>query len=119
MNRQAVLSGKPMIECAVYEWEVHITTIRPRETACLACLYPTQPSHWRREFPILGAVAGIAGTLAAAEAVKVLAGFDGTLSGTLLHMDVRSMQSRRLTLRREPTCPVCGVPHPQGAGGGG
>jgi len=110
MNRQAVRMGKPMIECAVYEWDVHLTTILPGKTACLACLYPTEPAHWRRQFPVVGAVAGIAGTLAAAEAIKILTGLGNTSSGMLLNLDVGTMRFRRLKTHRDPACAVCGKP---------
>lgn len=40
MNREAVRQRKPMVECAMYELEAHLTTILPGQTPCLACLYP-------------------------------------------------------------------------------
>lgn len=110
MNREAVRLGKPMVECAMYEWEAHLTLILPGQTACLACLYPQDPSHWRRQFPVIGAVAGTVGALAAAEAIKTITGIGDTLAGTLLVMDLRAMQFRRLRTHRNPTCAVCGGP---------
>ncbi len=40
MNREAVRQNKPMVECAMYELEAHLTTIQPGKTPCLACLFP-------------------------------------------------------------------------------
>jgi len=61
LNREAVRQRKPMVECAMHELEGHVTTILPGRTPCLACLYPGVPPDWRREFPVLGAVAGTIG----------------------------------------------------------
>ena len=47
LNREAVRQGRPMVECAVYELEAHLTTVLPGETPCLRCLYPEASSTWR------------------------------------------------------------------------
>lgn len=108
MNREAVRLGRPMVECAMYEWEAHLTTFIPRQTPCLACIYPENPAHWERQFPVFGAVSGTVGALAAAEAIKVLAAVGEPLAGTMLTMDLGTMRFRHLALRRDPACPVCG-----------
>lgn len=107
MNREAVRLGVPMVECAMYEWEAHLTTFIPGHTPCLACLYPENPAHWHRRFPVIGAVAGSVGAMAATEAIKLLSGIGDTLAGTLLTMDLRTMRFRRLAVRRDPGCAVC------------
>jgi molybdopterin-synthase adenylyltransferase len=108
MNRAAVAQGKPMVECAMFDMEAHITTFVPGRTPCLACLYPEDPAHWRRQFPVFGAVAGTVGCLAAVEAIKLIAGLGEPLLGRLLTLDLRSMAWRSLNLHREPSCPICG-----------
>ena len=107
MNRQAVYQRKPLVECAMYDLEGSLTTIVPGSTPCLACLTPTAPSTWRREFPVFGAVSGAVGCMAAMEAIKVLAGFGEPLLGTLLTIDLRTMQFRRRSILRNPDCRVC------------
>ena len=108
MNEQAVLQGKPMIECAMYDLEASLTTIVPGQTACLACLTPSPPPSWRREFPVFGAVSGTVGCMAAMEAIKVIAGFGQPLLGTLLTMDLRNMHFKRRSIHRNPECSICG-----------
>jgi molybdopterin/thiamine biosynthesis adenylyltransferase len=108
MNRAAVQARKPMVECAVYELEGYVTTFIPGRTGCLRCLSPEPPASWQRRFPILGAVAGTAGCLAAAEAIKVLTGLGQPLTGELLAFDLRGMTFRRLQVRRDPGCLECG-----------
>lgn len=108
MNRAAVKHNKPMVEGAMYELEAHCTTFLPGDSACLSCLYPEKPAHWRRQFPVFGAVAGTVGCLAAMEAIKVLTGLGQPLVGRMLTMDLRTMKFRTVNLYRDPQCPVCG-----------
>jgi molybdopterin/thiamine biosynthesis adenylyltransferase len=107
MNRAAVQQHKPLIECAMYDLDASLTTIRPGETPCLACLIPESPPAWKREFPVFGAVSGTIGCLAAMEAIKVLAGFGQTLSGTMLTCDLRTMAFARRSIQRRKDCSVC------------
>jgi molybdopterin/thiamine biosynthesis adenylyltransferase len=109
LNRAAVRLGKPMIECAVYELEAHLTTFLPGQTGCLRCLYPEPSIHWQRQFPVFGAVSGTVGSLAAMEAIKVLAGFGKPLTGELLTFDLRDMTFRKYRIARDPQCPDCGT----------
>jgi molybdopterin/thiamine biosynthesis adenylyltransferase len=108
LNREAVRQHKPLVECAMYELEVQLTTILPGRTPCLACLYPEEPPAWKREFPVFGAVAGVAGCLGAMEAIKVLAGLGDPLYGKLLTCDLRDMSFRKVSLCRNSDCLVCG-----------
>jgi molybdopterin/thiamine biosynthesis adenylyltransferase len=109
LNRQGVSQQKPMVDCAMYDLEAQITTIQPGVTPCLRCLYPEEPSTWKREFPVFGAVAGTIGCLAAMEAIKVLAGFGEPLHGRLLRLDLRDMTCQTFKVQRNPKCSVCGV----------
>ena len=109
MNRAAVQQRKPLIECAMYDLEAQITTILPGVTPCLACRYPSQPEAWKREFPVFGAVAGMIGSLGALEAIKVISGLGKPLAAELLTCDLRQMTFRKIKLKRNPDCSVCGA----------
>lgn len=109
MNREAVRLRKPMIEGAVYELEAHLTTIVPASTPCLRCLHPGMSPAWTRKFPVFGAVSGAIGCLAAMEAIKLIAGFGRPLRNELLVCDLRNMTFRKVRIRRDPSCPVCGA----------
>jgi molybdopterin/thiamine biosynthesis adenylyltransferase len=109
MNREAVRQGKPLVECAVFEMEAQITSIVPGRTPCLECLCREAPAHWKRQFPVFGAVSGMAGCLGAMEVIKVLTGLGEPLFGRLLVCDLRSMSFRTLKVKRDPQCTVCGT----------
>ena len=108
MNREAVRQGKPLIECAMFELEAHITSFKPGVTGCLQCLYPEKPDYWQRRFPVFGAVAGMVGCLGAMEAIKIIAGLGEPLYGRLLTCDLKSMKFNQVRLRPRLDCPVCG-----------
>jgi molybdopterin/thiamine biosynthesis adenylyltransferase len=110
MNRAAVSQGKPLVDCAMYELQAQLTTVIPGRTPCLACLYPAEPPHWKREFPVFGAVAGAVGCLGAMETIKVLSGLGEPLLGHMLLCDLGDMTFRKVALKRRPDCPVCGEP---------
>ncbi|WCJ59192.1 HesA/MoeB/ThiF family protein [Fontisphaera persica] len=108
MNREAVRQRKPMVECAMYDLTAHVTTILPGQTACLACLCPEKPPDWKREFPVVGAVSGLAGCLGAMEVCKLITGVGEPLRNRLLQCDLRTMAFKTLRTRRAPQCAVCG-----------
>jgi len=107
LNRAAVFYKKALIECAMYEFEGHLTTIIPGQTACLNCLYSEFPDYWKRQFPVFGAVAGCMGCLGAVEVIKYICGIESNLRDKLLVADLKKMTFRRLRSQRLPSCPVC------------
>jgi len=107
LNRATVEQGKPMVDSAMYELEAQLTTFLPGRGPCLACLYPGDPPGWRRQFPVLGAVSTMVGSLAAMEAIKVLTGLGEPLLGRLLVADLRDMSFRTVRLQRNLHCLVC------------
>lgn len=109
MNRAALRHQKPLIEAGMYDYDAQVTTILPGRTPCLACLWPNDPPHWKREFPVLGAVSGTVGALAAVEVIKLVTGVGEPLTGRLLTMNLRSMLFRTLSVDRDPNCRVCGT----------
>ncbi len=108
LNRACIAAGKPLVEVAMYAMEFTLTTILPGVTPCLECIFPEIPTWWRRRFPVFGAVAGIAGCIAAMEAIKVIGGFGEPLAGVLLRGDMGTQQFRRFTVGRQQNCPACG-----------
>jgi molybdopterin/thiamine biosynthesis adenylyltransferase len=109
LNRASVRFRKPMIEAAMNGLEFHLTVFVPGVTPCLECLYPELPTEWSgTTFPVLGAVSGALGCLAAIETIKVLTGLGQPLTNTLLVGDTEDHEYRKYKLRRDPRCPICG-----------
>jgi len=108
MNAAACAHSKPLVECAMFDLDAQLTTIIPGQTPCLRCLYPENPQHWKREFPVFGAVSGMIASTAAVEVIKLITGIGSPLTNSLLTCDLRTMDFRKLPLRKNPACPVCG-----------
>ena len=108
MNQAAIAQQKPIVECAMYDLEAHIYTVLPGKSACVRCLYPSNPPAWKREFPVFGAVSGMVACLGAMEAIKLIAGFGEPLLNRMLVADLRSMKFRELALKRREDCQLCG-----------
>jgi molybdopterin/thiamine biosynthesis adenylyltransferase len=107
LNREAVRQRKPLVDCAMYDLEGRLLTVLPGQSPCLACLYPEPPANWNRRFPVFSAVASTVGSLAAMEAIKLIAGFGQPLAGKLLTFDLRDMSFRTLAIARRADCAVC------------
>jgi len=107
MNRACVEQNKPLVDAAMFSMEGRVTTIIPGQTPCLSCIYPEFPEAWRREFPVFGAVSALVGNIAVCEGIKVLAGFGTTLAGIMLQYDARTMEFRRLKLKKNDSCLTC------------
>ena len=108
MNRQAVLQNKPLVECAMYELEAHITIVIPGKSPCLQCIWPENPPTWKRQFPVFGAVSGTVACMGAMEAIKLIGGIGDPLSGRLVRMDLRDMEFQTMKVSRRPECEICG-----------
>ena len=108
LNRAAVNTGKPFFHGAVYGYEGRAMTIIPGKSACLYCLYhgATPPVD---EIPVLGATAGVTGSIQASEVVKYLTGSGDLLLGRLLCYDGFSMKFMELHVKRDASCEHCGT----------
>ena len=108
MNRECVAQGKPLIDCAMFNLEGQVIPIVPGETACLACLYPEVPPHWKRRFPVIGAVSALIANIGAMEGIKLIAGLSGVNLHRLIYFDTAAMKLRKVAIVRNPDCKVCG-----------
>ena len=79
---------------------------------CYRCLFrePPPPDMVPRceTAGILGAIAGVIGTLQATEVLKELLGLGESLSGQLLSYDALRTGFHKVKLPRDPECPTCG-----------
>ena len=107
MNRECVRQGKPLVDAAMYGLEGQVIPIVPGKTPCLACLYPEIPPHWKRRFPVIGAVSALAANIAAMEGIKLLAGFGQPALNHLIFFDTASMKFQQIQIQRDPDCNVC------------
>jgi len=112
LNEVALEKGFPLVHGAVEGFSGQITTIVPGETPCLACLFPHPPPEG--ETPVIGATAGMIGSLQAMEVIKYLTGSGRLLAGRLLIWDGLTGRSDYLTVSPRADCIVCHKNHTVG-----
>ena len=113
INDFAVKSEVPWIYAAGVSSYGLTMTIRPGQTACLACLLETtEPIRALEEtcdtVGVLGPIVNLIASWQVAEALKILAGRTEALHGRLLSCDVWSGRSQSVRVARNPECRACG-----------
>jgi adenylyltransferase/sulfurtransferase len=105
LNRLSLEKKIPMLHSGVTEFYCQLTLLNPGETACLGCFIPEDaPSSGKG---IIGAMAGIAGSIEAMEAIKFLTGIGESLAGRLLFIDMRNLSFNTMTIKKNPACKIC------------
>jgi len=114
LNDLAVRTGTPYSHAGIAGFVGQTTTVLPGRSACYRCLFPEPPPADEvascQESGIVGAVAGVLGSLQAAEAVRYLTTGSAPLAGHLLTYDGLRQQFRKIVLARNPRCALCGAP---------
>ena len=115
VNRTAVALGIPLLSGAIGAWEGQIALFDPsRGGPCYHCLFPNDPPEGSTpacsEAGVLGALAGVVGSMMAVEAVKHVAKAGETLSGRLMLYDALYGEARVIKISRQANCEVCGGP---------
>ena len=105
LNEASKKLNIPLLHGAVTGFSGQITLVVPDETPCLSCIFPkVGPSS---SAPILGAAAGVVGSMQALEALRFLTG-KPTLAGKLLLYDGVSNSVDIFSVKKSSRCPVCG-----------
>jgi molybdopterin/thiamine biosynthesis adenylyltransferase len=113
------LAKRPLVTAALGVFDATLTTIRAHEKAAhgkpnptYRCLFPAAPPAGTiptcEEAGILGALAGVAGSLAALEVIRAIVGFGEGLVGRLLMIDARGMRFEMLGYAWDPENPLSG-----------
>jgi len=115
-----VLAKRTLVTAALGRFDATVTTIRAHERApdgtpnpTYRCLFPEPPPAGMvptcAEAGILGAMAGVAGSLVALEAIRAIVGFGEGLVGRLLMIDTKSMRFETLSYAWDPDNPLTGT----------
>ena len=117
INDTCVKLQKTLVSAALGPYEAQIATFKPHAgqgLPCYRCFMPDEPGedHQRTcsDSGILGAVAGVGGTLQALEILKEITGVGDGLAGKMLMFDALSYRTRLINLPQDPHCKTCGGP---------
>jgi molybdopterin/thiamine biosynthesis adenylyltransferase len=108
VNDACLRHGKPLISGALGRWtgQVGVFSGRP----CYRCLVPEIPpdAETCAAVGVVGALAGVIGSIMALEAVKLIVGAGEPLTGRLLIYDGLAGETRTVKVGADPECPACG-----------
>lgn len=115
INDACVLEGKPFSHGGILRFNGQAMTVLPGQSACYRCVFHAPPPRGSvptcSQAGVLGAVAGMLGTIQAVEALKFITGVGSLLTNTLLSFDAKTLDFRKIHFKRSARCPVCGE-HP-------
>jgi adenylyltransferase/sulfurtransferase len=116
VNDAAFLAGKTLVSGAILRYDAQLSTFKAHlggENPCYRCLFPAPPPPGMvpncAEAGVLGALCGMVGSLQAAEVIKELLGAEHSLSGSLLIVDGLRTEFRKVKIRPDPACALCGA----------
>ena len=115
LNDACFLMQKPLVAAALGRFEGQLSTYRAYESEkpCYRCIFPAPPPAGSMpncaEVGTLGLVAGVMGTLQGIEVVKELLGIGESMTGHLLIYDALDTMFRKIRVRRDPQCRLCGA----------
>ena len=114
VNDASFFARKVLVSAAVSQFDGQLATYKAFAGAypCYRCLYAAPPPPDAApncsEAGILGAAAGVMGTLQALEVMKEILGIGTTMAGRLLIYDALATQVRTVRVPRDPACALCG-----------
>ncbi len=108
LNHYCVNKGLPLVHGGLEGWNGQLTFLHSPRTACLACFFDGKEKR-QMTVPVMGAVAGILGSMLALEVIKYLSGQKGLLLNRMLFFDGLQMKFTELRINRRPDCPVCSL----------
>jgi adenylyltransferase/sulfurtransferase len=117
VNDTCCTMGVPLVEGGVLAFDGLVLAIKPGESACYRCAFPVEPAPGSvptcREAGVLGAMAGIVGSIQALEALKLLTGVGEPLTDRMLQVDGATMDFVQVVTERREDCTACArVPAP-------
>lgn len=112
INDTCVQQKKPFSHAGVLRFEGQVMTHVP-SSACLRCMFDTIPSDTispkSSTHGILGATAGIAGTMQASEVIKFFTQSGELLTNRMLFFDALNMKFREVKFEKNDECEICNL----------
>lgn len=112
INDVCVLLGKPFCHGGIQEFSGQVMTYAGGDEPCYRCIFGDVPDSESVPRPsskgVIGAAAGVIGSIQALEAVKYLTGAGGLLTGRMFIFDALKMTARTIAFHgKNKQCGVC------------
>ena len=112
VNDAAVLLGKPYVWGSIYRFDGQASVFWAEHGPCYRCLYPEPPPPGMvpscAEGGVLGVLCASIGSIQVTEAIKLITGIGESLIGELMIYDALEMSYRKVKIRKDPNCVLCG-----------
>jgi len=112
INDACVMEGIPFSHGGILQFNGQTMTILPKKSACYRCIFESPPPAGTvptcAQAGVLGAIAGILGTIQTTEALKFLSGSGTLLKDAMLFFDAMTMDFFKITLQKNEECALCG-----------
>jgi sulfur-carrier protein adenylyltransferase/sulfurtransferase len=115
VNDAAYFLGIPYVWGSIYRFDGQASVFAPKQVEgapCYRCLYPEPPPPGMvpscAEGGVLGVLCASIGAIQVNEAIKLLTGIGDPLVGQLMIYDALEMEYRKLKVRKDPNCALCG-----------
>lgn len=109
VSNACLAHGKPLVSGALGRWTGQVGVFHGQP--CYRCLVPEIPpdAETCALVGVVGALAGVIGSMMALEAVKLIVGAGQPLSGKLLIYDALAAETRTVRIGADPQCASCGA----------
>jgi molybdopterin/thiamine biosynthesis adenylyltransferase/rhodanese-related sulfurtransferase len=115
VNDACVFLHKPYVWGSIYRFDGQASVFWADHGPCYRCLYPEPPPPGMvpscAEGGVLGVLCGSVGAIQVTEAIKLITGIGEPMLGKLMVYDALEMEYRKINVRKDPNCVVCGE-HP-------
>jgi molybdopterin/thiamine biosynthesis adenylyltransferase len=119
VNDAAYFAKMPLVSGAILRFDGQISTFKPHVLneegnagPCYRCIFREAPPPGQipscAEAGVLGALCGMIGSIQATEILKELMGVGDSMSGSLLITEGLGTEFRKIKVKRDPGCPLCG-----------
>jgi adenylyltransferase/sulfurtransferase len=112
INDACYFAHKPLVHGGILRFDGRVFTILPGKSACYRCVFKQPPPPGLvascQEAGVLGALAGVIGTIQATEVLKLILGKGRPLTNRFLDYDGRLTRFREIKIAKNPKCPLCG-----------
>ena len=119
LNDVCVFTKTPLVSAAILRFDAQVATYRPfsgpkgeAPGPCYRCIFREAPPDGQiptcAEAGVMGALCGMVGSFQATEVIKEILGIGTSLAGSLVIIDGLGAETRKITVKPDTGCPVCG-----------
>lgn len=112
INDACVLSRKPVVFGAIYQYEGYVTVYDAKKGPCFRCQFPSPPPSGLvpscAEGGVISTLAGIIGSIQANEVLKLIIGGGDSLVGEMFVFDTWNNRTNKIHVHKNDKCPICG-----------